>query len=71
MSEVKVHLSYIYLIYVTYLLYLPATAVDIEPFDYYHNFKALTEFLNETTQKYPNITDLYSIGKSVAGKYRM
>ena len=33
----------------------------------YHTHEQLEEFLNRTTQMYPDQTKLYSIGKSVEG----
>ena len=33
----------------------------------YHNYAALTSYLKNVSEKYPNITHLYSIGKSVEG----
>ncbi|KAI0220734.1 Carboxypeptidase M [Lamellibrachia satsuma] len=34
----------------------------------YHNYTLLTQYLKEVNQSYPNITCLYSIGKSVQGR---
>lgn len=34
----------------------------------YHNYDQLTKFLRTTTAKYPTLTALYSIGKSVQGR---
>ncbi|XP_025832319.1 carboxypeptidase M isoform X2 [Agrilus planipennis] len=34
----------------------------------YHDFDQMTRFLRETTAKYPSLTALYSIGKSVQGR---
>ena len=34
----------------------------------YHNYEKLTKFLRTTSSKFPNLTALYSIGKSVQGK---
>ncbi|KAM7350104.1 carboxypeptidase D isoform 2-T3 [Cochliomyia hominivorax] len=34
----------------------------------YHNHEELTRFLRSTSARYPNLTALYSIGKSVQGK---
>ncbi|PSN45052.1 hypothetical protein C0J52_04007 [Blattella germanica] len=34
----------------------------------YHNYEKLTKFLRTTSSKYPNLTALYSIGKSVQGR---
>jgi len=34
----------------------------------YHNYDKLTKFLRSTSSKFPNLTALYSIGKSVQGK---
>lgn len=34
----------------------------------YHDYDKLTKFLRTTSSKYPNLTALYSIGKSVQGK---
>lgn len=34
----------------------------------YHNYEQLTSFLRTTSSRYPNLTALYSIGKSVQGK---
>jgi hypothetical protein len=34
----------------------------------YHNYDKLTKFLRITSSKFPNLTALYSIGKSVQGK---
>lgn len=34
----------------------------------YHNYDKLTKFLRTTSSKFPNLTALYSIGKSVQGK---
>jgi hypothetical protein len=33
----------------------------------YHNYDQMTRFLRATTSKYPSLTALYSIGKSVQG----
>lgn len=33
----------------------------------YHNYDQMTKFLRTTTSKYPSLTALYSIGKSVQG----
>lgn len=33
----------------------------------YHDFEQMTKFLRTTSSKYPNLTALYSIGKSVQG----
>ena len=33
----------------------------------YHNYTALTAFLNDVAAAYPQLTQLYSIGKSVQG----
>lgn len=41
-----------------------------EPYkiDYkYHRFDQMTQFLRQTTARYPSLTALYSIGKSVKG----
>lgn len=41
-----------------------------EPYDItfnYHNYDKMTKFLRHTTSKYPSLTALYSIGKSVQG----
>lgn len=35
----------------------------------YHNYEQLTKFLRTTSSRYPNLTALYSIGKSVQGKF--
>lgn len=35
----------------------------------YHNYDQMTKFLRTTTSKYPSLTALYSIGKSVQGEY--
>ncbi|XP_073982589.1 carboxypeptidase D isoform X2 [Rhodnius prolixus] len=34
----------------------------------YHDFEQMTKFLRTTSSKYPNLTALYSIGKSVQGR---
>lgn len=34
----------------------------------YHNYEKLTKFLRTTSSKYPSLTALYSIGKSVQGR---
>ena len=34
----------------------------------YHNHDEMTQFLRATTARYPNLTALYSIGKSVQGR---
>lgn len=34
----------------------------------YHNYDKLTKFLRSTSSKFPNLTALYSIGKSVQGR---
>ena len=34
----------------------------------YHNHEEMTRFLRSTTAQYPNLTALYSIGKSTLGK---
>lgn len=34
----------------------------------YHNYDQMTAFLRSTTSKYPSLTALYSIGKSVQGE---
>jgi Zinc carboxypeptidase len=34
----------------------------------YHDHEEMTRFLRHTTARYPNLTALYSIGKSVQGK---
>ncbi|KNC28936.1 hypothetical protein FF38_02940 [Lucilia cuprina] len=34
----------------------------------YHNHEELTKFLRSTSARYPNLTALYSIGKSIQGK---
>ncbi|XP_076250151.1 carboxypeptidase D isoform X1 [Rhynchophorus ferrugineus] len=42
-----------------------------EPYtiDYqYHNYERMTKFLRQTTAKFPSLTALYSIGKSVRGR---
>lgn len=33
----------------------------------YHDYDRMTKFLRTTSSKYPNLTALYSIGKSVQG----
>lgn len=43
---------------------------NAEPYkiDYkYHRFDQMTQFLRQTTARYPSLTALYSIGKSVKG----
>ena len=35
----------------------------------YHNYTELTSYLHNVHQQYPNITYLYSIGKSVEGEH--
>lgn len=35
----------------------------------YHNYDQMTRFLRATTAKFPGLTALYSIGKSVQGLY--
>ena len=47
---------------------LPNKTVGLE-FEY-HNHAALTDYLNAITEKYPKLTHLYSIGKSVQGFIR-
>lgn len=45
--------------------------VQNEPYgiDYgYHDYESMTKFLRTTTAKFPTLTALYSIGKSVQGK---
>lgn len=42
----------------------PAT-VEFE----YHNYDKMTKLLRQITARYPSLTALYSIGKSVNGKY--
>lgn len=34
----------------------------------YHDYETMTKFLRATTAKFPSLTALYSIGKSVQGK---
>lgn len=34
----------------------------------YHNYDKMTKFLRQTTARYPSLTALYSIGRSVQGK---
>lgn len=34
----------------------------------YHNYEKLTKFLRMTSSRYPSLTALYSIGKSVQGR---
>lgn len=34
----------------------------------HHNYEKMTKFLRQTSSRYPNLTALYSIGKSVQGK---
>lgn len=44
----------------------------LEPYDIdfkYHNYDRMTRFLRDTTVRYPSLTALYSIGKSVQGRY--
>lgn len=35
----------------------------------YHDYEKMTRFLRETTSRFPSLTALYSIGKSVQGKW--
>ncbi|KAJ8959056.1 hypothetical protein NQ318_022312 [Aromia moschata] len=45
--------------------------LDAEPYNIeykYHDFDKMTKFLRQTTTKYPSLTALYSIGKSVQGR---
>ena len=44
------------------------TAMDAPGF-VYHNYTQLTLYLSDVAQSYPNITCLYSIGKSVEGTF--
>lgn len=42
----------------------------VEPYNIefkYHNYDKMTKFLRQTTARYPSLTALYSIGKSVQG----
>lgn len=42
---------------------------DIQLLDFvYHNHEDMTRFLRATSARYPNLTALYSIGKSVQGR---
>ncbi|XP_059488316.1 carboxypeptidase M isoform X2 [Neocloeon triangulifer] len=43
---------------------LPYYGVDFK----YHNYNELTDFLRTTSSQFPNLTALYSIGKSVQGR---
>lgn len=43
----------------------PAYQLDFK----YHDYDKLTKFLRTTSSRYPNLTALYSIGKSVQGEY--
>lgn len=45
----------------------PAYQLDFK----YHDYDKLTKFLRTTSSRYPNLTALYSIGKSVQGEYRL
>lgn len=37
----------------------------------YHKYDEMTNFLRTTSSTFPNLTALYSIGRSVQGKYRL
>ncbi|CAH0564074.1 unnamed protein product [Brassicogethes aeneus] len=46
-------------------------AGPVEPYEIgwnYHNYDRMTQFLRDTTRRYPSLTALYSIGKSVQGR---
>lgn len=48
--------------------YEPWSEYDERSLDFtYHDHDQLTRFLRSTTARYPNLTALYSIGKSVQG----
>jgi len=47
---------------------VPAKAQLSYTSDKYHSFDEMTAFLREAAQKYPNLTKLYSIGKSYQGR---
>jgi hypothetical protein len=38
-------------------------------FDKYHNYMEMTDYLENITKEFSNISSLYSIGKSVQSKY--
>lgn len=38
-------------------------------FDKYHNHQEMTDYLTQITNEFPNISSLYSIGKSVLSTY--
>lgn len=42
--------------------------VDVKLEHKYHHFDQMTQYLRQTTARYPSLTALYSIGKSVKGK---
>ncbi|XP_048519633.1 carboxypeptidase M isoform X2 [Dendroctonus ponderosae] len=42
--------------------------VDIKLEHKYHHFDQMTQYLRQTTARYPSLTALYSIGKSVKGR---
>ena len=50
------------------LVIIGAVAAEMDaPKFVYHNHCQLTAFLKDVEQSYPNITHLYSIGKSIQG----
>ena len=55
------------------LLFVLSTVVPVKAqlsytSDKYHNYNEITEFLREAAQKFPDLTKLYSIGKSYQGR---
>lgn len=51
---------------------LDNTQNDLYTIDFkYHDYEKMTRFLRETSSRFPSLTALYSIGKSVQGNFHL
>lgn len=64
-SGLFIALLYIYLLAVQYVRGVSSN-IDFN----YHNHDEMTSILNNLNQQYPDLTALYSVGKSVEGRYQ-
>lgn len=52
------------------ILVLTFTNIVAPALDFgYHDYKKLTTYLKDVAKKFPKITNLYTVGKSVQGTY--
>ncbi|XP_067222221.1 carboxypeptidase D [Chanodichthys erythropterus] len=59
---------YLLVVYISSINSAPVGEQDVETYNKYYNYTELTDLLKSLAQKYPNIANLTSIGKSVENR---